>query len=215
MKCNTRWTIVGIVSLTIANFTGHALICRADEPTPLKTLTDQPNRSKLHDAALLVRGDSGRWQDIERWCHSTTPPAKPAGGRFALDDWLDAATVKQFTPTGDDDNWLLFSTRQLNDNDRVWVERIERQGNRIKVVVSQATWRGKYFKNFTVFHVIGVNLGRLEPGTYEATCVVMPTIFTRFDRISQQADNWPADASPVDHKPIELSASFSVVKAAR
>ena len=38
---------------------------------------------------------------------------------------------------------------QLDDNDRLWIERIERKGNRITVVLNRAVWQGYYRKNFT------------------------------------------------------------------
>lgn len=184
-----------------------------------KKITDSSQRGKLHDAAQPIRGDLGRWQDEERWLAAPTPLQESK--RTWLDDWLDLRSTEPFTPTDADDVWLLFSTRQLNDNDRVWVESVERRGNRITVVVTQATWRGKYFKNFTQYFVFGINAGKLEPGTYEATCVLSPSTFTQFTGDgrpqstvdNRQVDNWPKDDRPAETKPIPFTTKFTVVKA--
>jgi hypothetical protein len=193
----------------------------ADEAAWTKALADRTQRGKLHDAAQLVRGDSGRWNDAERWVHCPAPPKMAA--RFSLDDWAEPWAAKKFSPATDAENWLVLSTRQLNDHDRVWVERVERRGNRLTVVVSQAAWRGKYFKNFTGYHVLAVNVGRLEPGAYEATCILRPLVFSKFDGNGQPQekveerfrDNWPQDEQPADRKPAELSLTFSVAEQPR
>jgi len=60
-----------------------------------------------------------------------------------------------------DDNCLIFQTRQLDDNDRVWVESVERQGNEFTIVMKEAIWQGYYYKTFTGYEVLVVNLGKL------------------------------------------------------
>lgn len=204
------WTMIPLLAIILV----PQAIC-ADETTPIKTLADRLQRGTLHDAALAVRGDAGRWQDEERWTAAPPPPPPSSSSRLALDDWLDEQTTKKFAPTDADDVWLLFSTRQLNDNDRVWVERVERRGNRITVVVTQAAWRGKYQKNFTYYQVFGVKLGRLEPGTYEATCVLQPASFTQFTGDGRPPNNWPQDDRRDEQKSRELSSKITVIRSSR
>lgn len=199
----------GLIHLAMcAAVVASATAGRADEPSWTKALADPAERGKLHDAALSVRGDTGRWQDEERFV--LAPPPPPSSTRLALDDWLDERATSEFAPTADDDNWLLFSTRQLDDNDRSWVERVERRGNRLTVVITLAKWRGKYPKNFTYYQVFGVNLGRLEPGAYEVTCVVQPATFTQFDGTGKSQDGAPKDVRPAESKPTERTLKFTV-----
>ena len=203
MKRIGVWIMVGLLNLA-------ATLAASDDGSSIKSLEDRAQRGQLQELAQVVRGDSGRWNDEEHWLHAPAPDTKAP--RFSLDDWLATWSEKKFEATAGDENWLLFSTRQLNDHDRVWIERIERRGNRITVVVNQATWRGKYFKNFTYYQVLGVNLGRLEPGTYEATCVVRHSTFGVFEGTGQPLDNWPKDEKPTDRKPLETSTTFTVIK---
>jgi hypothetical protein len=193
--------------------------CVAEETSWTKALADRSQRGTLHDAALIVRGDSGRWMDEETFVHAP-PPAK-ANSRWALDDWVDAWSEKKYDSTAADDNWLILRTKQLNDNDRLWVERVERSGNKLKVVVTLASWRGKYQKNFTLYHVFGVNVGKLAPGEYEATCVILPAAFTKFDGSGRPVENTPEgrqkenaalDDAPTDAKPLERTLKFTVGK---
>jgi hypothetical protein len=134
---------------------------------------------------------------------------------MSLDDWADQLRDPKPEPTRDDENWLLFRTRQLDDNDRVWVERIERRGNEFTLIVHEAIWQGRYFKTFTGYDVIGVRLGKLEPGMYEAKCVIVPLEFREFDARSQMRDNWPKDERVAEKKPIELRVAWSVGAEAR
>jgi hypothetical protein len=131
-----------------------------------------------------------------------------------LDEWSDQLLDREFQPTSDDDNWLLFRSRQLDDNDRMWVERIVRRGNQLTVVAHEAVWRGRYQKNFTHHVVIGVNLGQLEAGTYKARWIIKPLVFDKFDEPGRRVDNWPADERPGDRKPTELPMAFTVVPSA-
>lgn len=203
MKDVVVWVMMGPLFLA-------ALLAIAEESPPARSLEDRAQRGKLQDAAQVIRGDTGRWNDEEHWLHAPAPDTKAA--KFSLDDWLATWSEKKFKATSTDENWLLFSTRQLNDHDRVWIERIERKGNRITVVMNQATWRGKYFKNFTYYQVLGVNLSRLEPGTYEATCVIRHSTFSQFEGDGKPLDNWPKDEKPTDQEPQKVSATFSVGK---
>lgn len=176
----------------------------------VKALADRSQRGTLHDAFQMVRGDSGKWNDEPRVQHAPPIGQKPA--KTSLDDWADQLLEKKtFRTTTSDDNWLLFRTRQLDDNDRVWVERIERQGNRFTVVLSEAIWQGRYSKTFTYYSLFGVNLGQLAPGKYEAQCVIQPLSFRQFEGTGRPADNWPKDERPAEKKSLELRAAFNVV----
>jgi hypothetical protein len=90
------------------------------------------------------------------------------------------------------------------------VERIERSGNRITVVVNEAVWQGRYQKNFTYYGVIGINVGALEAGRYEVKYVVRPYRFRKFDEPGQTRENWPIEEEPSDQHARELSIAFTV-----
>ena len=193
-----------VVSLAIA-----AVPLRGQDWT--KESKDRTKRTALHEAAQLVRGDSGKWNDDAQLLHAPPIAKKPA--KMSLDAWADLLLKKKPAPAGMDDNWLLFRTAQLDDNDRIWVERIERRGQVISVVANLAKWQGKYFRNFTGYEVIGVNLGKLEPGTYEAKWILQPLVFTKFDGDGKALNtNWPKDERPADKKSTEMRLTFTVNK---
>jgi hypothetical protein len=171
---------------------------------------DRTKRSALHDAAQLVRGDSGKWNDEARLQHA--PPIAQKPPKTSLDAWADLLLKKKIDVTDKDDNWLVFRTEQLDDNDRVWVERIERRGQQITVVANLAKWQGKYFRNFTYYQVIGLNVGKLPPGKYEAKWILQPLVFNKFDGDGKAfQENWPRDERPAPKKPSELRVTFTVV----
>jgi hypothetical protein len=174
-----------------------------------KELKDRSKRGTLHDAFQNVRGDTGKWNDEPILQHA--PPIGQKPQKVSLDDWADQSLKREFQLTSNDDNWLLFRTRQLDDNDRVWVDRIERRGNQFIVVVNEAIWQGRYSKTFTYYGAVGVNLGKLEPGEYEAKCIIKPLAFKKFEGDGRPTDNWPSDELPADKKPTELRVTFSVV----
>lgn len=176
-----------------------------------KESKDRAKRTALHDIAQLVRGDTGKWSDDAILKHA--PPIEEKPAKMSLDAWADLLLKKKVQLTDKDNNWLLFRTEQLDDNDRVWVERIERRGQQITVVANRAKWQGKYFRNFTGYEVIGLNLGKLEPGKYEAKWIVQPLVFSKFDGDGKAlTTNWPMDERPADKKPTELRLTFTVSK---
>lgn len=180
----------------------------AEQSAWTKVLEDRAMRGTLHDALQIVRGDTGKWSEAPRLQHAPPLPAKTA--KVLLDEWSDQFPEKKFQLTTNDDNWLLYRTDQLNDNDRIWVERIERRGNQLTVVASQAVWQGRYQKNFTQHVILGVNLGQLEPGKYEAKWIIKPLVFSKFDRPGRLGENWPDDQRMSDQKPTELPVTFTV-----
>jgi hypothetical protein len=195
----------------------------AQESTPPKssgdawtrTLKQRSERGTLSDQRESVRGDSGKWNDEARLQHIPSLEGKPSGK--SLDDWADAqvAGKEPQTATANDDHWLMLRTQQLDDNDRVWVERIERRGNEFEIVLRHAVWRGKYSKNFTFYQVEAVNLGKLPPGNYTAKWIIQPLEFTRYEDPGQPRDNWPKDELPSSNrKPVELTTEFTVVAGA-
>jgi hypothetical protein len=195
------WAWIGLLSLPLA----------AQERDWTRERKEGEKRDALHDASQAVRGDSGRWRDEPEL--QLAPPIERKPAKTTLDDWADQLREKGAAPTADDDAWLIFRTKQLDDNDRVWVERIERRGNRITVVCHQAKWQGRYFKTFTYYPVIAVKLGKLEEGKYDVEWVVRPLTFTQFDGDGKPAAaNWPKDERPADPKPPGLKLSFAVAK---
>ena len=174
-----------------------------------RTIKDRSERGKLQDAFQNVRGDSGKWRDEP--ILQQLPPIGQKPAKTTLDDWADQMLDKKdFRATAEDDNWLIFRTRQLDDNDRLWIERIERNGNQFTIVLSEAIWQGRYFKTFTYYGVFGVNLGQLEPGKYEAKWIVQPLVFKQFEGDGRPMDNWPKDERHAEKKPVELRVNFTV-----
>ena len=176
--------------------------------TTIKALKERTERGTLSDRREMVRGDSGKWNDAATLQHAPPIPQKPQG--LSLDDWADQLADKKFKLKAHEDNWLIFRTRQLDDNDRAWVETIERRGDEFTIVLSEATWQGRYFKTFTFYEVVAVNLGQLPPGDYAVKWLVKPLVFTRFEDPGKPQDNWPKDERPSAAKPVTLQAAFSV-----
>ena len=197
------------VSALVLSLTIVASPLAAQEWT--KESKDRSKRAALHGSTQLVRGDSGKWNDDARLQHA--PPIEHKPAKLSLDAWADQLLKQKVELTDKDDNWLIFRTEQLNDNDRVWVERIERRGRQLAVVANQAKWQGKYFRNFTYYQVIGLKLGKLEPGTYETKWIIQPLLFAKFDGDGKALNtNWPKDERPAAKKPAELRLSFTVNK---
>lgn len=198
-----------IIALIVASLAVVSLPLCAQEWT--RESKDRAKRTALHDNAQLVHGDSGKWNDDAQLLLAPPIAQKPA--KMSLDAWTDQVLKMKVEPTDKDDNWLLFRTEQLDDNDRVWIERIERRGQQITVVANQAKWQGKYFRNFTYYQVIGVNLGKLEPGKYETKWITQPLVFAKFDGDGKALDsNWPKDERPAAKKPAALRLTFTVTR---
>ena len=179
-----------------------------------KESKDRAKRAALHDSAQLVRGDSGKWRDDPGVQHAPPIDQKPA--KMSLDAWADQLLKKKVEPTDKDDNWLIVRTEQLDDNDRMWVERIERRGKQLTIVANQAKWLGKYFRNFTYYQVVGLNLGKLDPGKYEVKWIIQPLVFAKFDGDGKAFENnWPKDERPTSKKPTEIRLTFTVTKNSR
>lgn len=185
----------------------------AQEGSWTKALENRTKRGTLQDDFQTVRGDSGKWNDEPRLQPAPPIGTKPKG--VSIDDWVELLQEQEFQLTDKDDICLLFCTQQLDDNDRVWVERIERRGNQFIIVVTHAVWQGDYSKNFTYYNVYGVNIGKLEPGQYRAKLMIKPMVFKKFDGSGQAQDNWPNDEGPTDRKPTELSVEFTVITEAK
>jgi hypothetical protein len=174
-----------------------------------KESKDRAKRAALHDSSQLVRGDSGKWNDDASLLHAPPLAQKPA--KMSLDAWADQILKKKLAPTAKDDNWLIFRSEQLDDNDRVWIERIERRGPNITIAANQAKWQGKYFRNFTFYQVIAINLGKLDVGKYDVTWVSRHHAFAKFDGDGKAIDsNWPKDERALDKKPTELRLAITV-----
>ncbi len=117
--------------------------------------------------------------------------------------WFGGGLKAGNDPTADQETWLLFRSMQLNDNDRMWIERVERAGDTFTVTMSRAHWSGAYAKNGTFHEVHGVNLGKLPAGKYTVKWIVRKSSFKEFGK-----DGWPKDLKPA--QPTELKASFPV-----
>jgi hypothetical protein len=174
-----------------------------------KESKDRAKRTVLHDSVQLIRGDSGKWNDIALLLNAPPIGKKPA--KLSLDAWVDQLRKKKLDGAAKDDQWLIFRSEQLDDNDRVWIERIERRGKQIHVFANLAKWQGRYVRNFTYYQVIAVNLGKFEPGRYEAHWTLRPFVFMKFDGNGKALDtNFPMDERPVEKKSEAWKAAFSV-----
>src|SRR5262245_7607942 len=71
-----------------------------------KESKDRAKRAALHDAAQLVRGDSGKWSDEARVQHA--PPIQQKPAKMTLDAWADQLLKKKVELTDRDDSWLIF-----------------------------------------------------------------------------------------------------------
>lgn len=200
-----KWKLgFGVAMLGIVAFP-----LRAEDWT--KESKDRTKRAALHESSMLIRGDSGKWNDDNRVVHAPPLARKPA--TLSLDAWVDELLKKPVELTEKDDQLLILRTEQLDDNDRLWVERIERRGQKIDLVTNLAKWQGKYFRNFTCYHVVAINLGKLEPGKYELKWVIQPYVFTKFDGDSKAIDtNWPKDERLAEKKATEIRLAFTVKK---
>src|SRR5690349_16975108 len=111
-----------------------AMLLHAQESQTVKALKERTERGTLSDKREFVRGDTGKWNDKATLQHAPPIQQKPQG--MSLDDWAGQLAEKKAATTAADDNWLVFRTRQLDDNDRVWIEKIERRGNEFTVTLS-------------------------------------------------------------------------------
>jgi len=174
----------------------------------LKSVQDRAQRGTLSDQRQLVRGDTGKWNDAAMLLHTTKPQNMP------LDDWMDAAGEKKAVATAADESWLLLRTRQLDDNDRVWIEKIERKSNAFTITMHEAIWQGNYFKTFTWYEVTAVNLGKLPAGEYTVTWIMKPLTFKQLEKPREAQNNyqtnWPTDEQPGEKKPVEIKTKFTV-----
>jgi hypothetical protein len=188
-----------------------AILLPAQDSNPavtLRALKDRAERGTLSDRRERVRGDTGKWNDMALLWHAPPVQRKPEG--LSLDDWADQLADKKFSAAPNDDNWLVFRSRQLDDNDRIWVEKIERRGDEFTVILHEAIWQGTYRKTFTYYEVVAVNLGKLPAGKYSVKWLVTPLKFTQFEGPAQPKDGWPKDEQPGEAKPLALSIVFSV-----
>jgi hypothetical protein len=177
-----------------------------------KAITKAEERGTLEDRTEKIRGDSGKWSDLALLQVSSAPAASTDKG--SLDQWADSLGKKKSTLTSEHAIWLIYRSEQLDDNDRVWLESIERdeEGKKFTITFARATWLGNYSKNFTWYSMTGVNLGKLLAGEYEVTWIEKPLEFKRFVDPKNHVKSWPEDekASP-DSSPIKAKLKFKVI----
>lgn len=215
-----RWSMI-VALMAVAWNPVRLATARCDETPPPPATTPVPEgenwtravnarseRGSLHAAQQPVRGDTGKWRDDDGLQPVPAFSHKPE--KTTLDDWADQLLDTNHQLTADQEAALLLRTRQLDDNDRVWVERIERRGNELTLIVNEAVWQGRYSKNFTFYQVIGVNVGRLPPGEYKAKCIIQRLEFREFEDPTRRAESLPKDEQPSDEEPLELNIKFTV-----
>lgn len=156
-----------------------------------KSLASGADRGTLEDRIEKVRGDSGKWRDQAGLQVLPSLTQKPE--KTSLDSWADVLAEKRVQLNSASETWLIHRTEQLDDNDRVWVESIERDGKEITIVFARATWQGDYSKNFTWYQVTAVNLGKLAAGDYRVTWTEKPLVFRQFEDPANRRASWPKD----------------------
>lgn len=196
----------------IAAFALIPALLLAAETQVINQVKERPQRGTLSDQRQIVRGDTGRWNDVATLLPARSPADRPQG--MPLDDWMDEVSEKKPALAAGEEAWLLFRTRQLDDNDRAWIEKVERQGNAFTITMHEAVWQGSYFKTFTYYEVDALNLGRLPRGDYTVTWIVKPLVFKQLEKPREAQNNhqtnWPTDEQPGERPPVELKAAFSV-----
>lgn len=189
-----------------------SVMLHAQESSAIRAVKNRAERGTLSDLRERVRGDTGKWNDTAT-LQSVPPLARKPQG-MPLDDWPDAMAGEKFATAAADDNWLLFRSRQLDDSDRVWIEKIERNGNAFTITMHEAVWQGNYFKTFTYYEVSAVNMGKLPPGDYTVKWIVVPLTFKQLEKpreaMQNYETNWPIDEKLGSAQPVELKAAFSV-----
>ena len=181
-------------------------VAEAEQPNAWAGPIQEPKkREPLHDVLQEVRGKRSKQDQL--WVVPGGPHILRMSKEGNLSVWLDTLAFKQQVALmADKDTWLLFRSKQLNDNDRVWIESIDRSKvgrGRIEVVCRRAVWNGRATENATYHPVFGVNLGRLAAGTYEATWVVRECSFREFDE-----ERRPKDIEAVDSEAVHLKKGF-------
>ncbi|MHC4984469.1 MAG: HEAT repeat domain-containing protein, partial [Planctomycetota bacterium] len=111
-----------------------------------RVITNPKDRGTLQDAYEAVYGKRSVKDQLQH-----APPLERKGQDRGFGEWFDVVMKTNFRLTPDEDNWLLFRSRQLDMYDQMWIDRIERNGDRITVAARRAIWLGKYTKNVT-FH---------------------------------------------------------------
>lgn len=192
--------------LSLAILTFAPLLLFAQETPP-------PDRG-VQQIREMVRGDTGKWNDTAILQIVPPPSQKPQG--MNLDAWGDTLLEAPANPQAGEEVWLLFRTRQLDDNDRVWVEKVEREGGTVTVTMREAIWQGNYFKTFTYYGVLAVNLGELPAGDYTVKWVVEPLTFAKFDGDGRpfakggRPQNWPLETEAGKGEAVVVERGFPV-----
>jgi beta-lactamase regulating signal transducer with metallopeptidase domain len=134
--------------------------------------------------------------------------SKFAGDWMPLSSLFEGRVLENLDLSSGSDSWLLMRGKTLDMHDRIWIENIERRGNRIVIQATQAVWQDDYERNVPCRPYFGVNLGRLPEGKYEAEWHISSTTFEKpeFD-----ATERPKDALPVNGPAQVVKTSFVVV----
>jgi|GEM_PF-3256949 beta-lactamase regulating signal transducer with metallopeptidase domain len=170
----------------------------------VKAVGDGTARGTLNQSFQQVRDRKRSGKDQVQ--HAPVHHAK--NGRD-LNSHFDDANRAPFQLTPTDDNLVLFRSRQLNDNDRMWIERVERQGDQFTITAHRAIWTGIYTVNVTHYDVFAVNFGKLTPRTYRVKWLITPLEFGESDRLD--AHDRPIVERPSStEKPIELPTGFTI-----
>eukprot|EP00913_Durusdinium_trenchii_P013392 g12573.t1 len=164
----------------------------------IKTLKANDDRGALHDLSRRVR--TGKPTKVDELVHAS---ALNAEHQKDLDKTFEKLKSTGVQLTSNDNSWVLFRSKQVDDNDRMFVTRVERKGNTFVIHMLRCTWKGDYSKNVTYHEVLGINLGKLGSGKYTAKWRVGRTQFEKFDK-----QGWPAVLEIQPGDAAELSIDF-------
>ncbi|MFT7639823.1 MAG: HEAT repeat protein [Pirellulaceae bacterium] len=174
------------------------------DTTWLNSVRQPSDRGTLHSVHQKVRID--RFSEKDQFQHGR---ALPVGSDTELDIHFEQTVKYRSLLSPRNDNFLMFRSRQLNDNDRMWIESVERDGDLFTVVAQRAIWTADYAKNITFYDVFAINLGRLPEGKYRAKWIIKPLEHGLTDEVD--AEGRPKIEQPSEsEKQTELSATFTI-----
>lgn len=172
-------------------------------PKVIKQVKSPEDRGKLSDAVMKINGERNKADAVV-----VAAGPKPKPGVKSLSAWY-YQTRKGNELADDRETWVLFRSKQMNDNDRMWVHSIKREDNTFTITMQRKIWSGEYFENLTFHKVHGINLGKLAVGKYAVNWVIGNTGFKEFDK-----QGWPKPLPAIFSRSVDKVSQSFVVNAA-
>jgi beta-lactamase regulating signal transducer with metallopeptidase domain/Leucine-rich repeat (LRR) protein len=202
----STWHVSRSGQIVLRGYDGRPTVARVLKVTNallkqvLKQVKSPKDRGTLHDAYQHnAAGKPTKRDELQ-----VAPPIDKLSIDVDLETLFEVLKQKRIRFSSSGNTWLLFRSKQLDDNDVEWIERVERSGNEFTVTLRRAIWDGPYKKNITFHDLFGINLGKLPAGKYTVKWIIRRSRFLEFDK-----HRWPKGEKPA--KPVELNTSFRVV----